>query len=308
MSTSSPIFTDSPRQHPNFIIGALHLFVWVMLHPTAFRNHLKTVNPKLEADDSWLFFLENRRWKKGKTIRFFLQSQILLPILATALFGWIKLLMGVPFSRLAVGMAVAVVMGILPSIISQNLAFSTTFGTVFGLAFGVVVGANNTNMAVVIGMGVASGVAINIAAVMADKKVFGLWESLIVAVMLCVSIGIGGRYQEGNASHGMALSVSLAVGVVLYHWLPYLLYPFMYVANGLLYLLDRLSIDRPYIFLRWHSVGWCERVPQAVSGLDKHLVLAAKKNPTLGNAAIDYVSTTKQQWAAQAAQVKLDAG
>ncbi|MDJ0676925.1 MAG: hypothetical protein QNJ36_16350 [Calothrix sp. MO_167.B42] len=41
--------------------------------------------------------------------------------------------------------------------------------------------------------------------------------------------------------------------------------------------------------------------------MDKHIILIGKRNPTEGKAAIDYLSTSRQRWAAQAAQIELDA-
>lgn len=84
-------------------------------------------------------------------------------------------------------------------------------------------------------------------------------------------------------------------------------HPLVELWNLMLYQLDRGSIDRQKNFLRWHSVGWSNWNILPSYRLDRHLVLVFAKNPIIGQEAIDYVSTTKQKWAAQVAQIELDA-
>jgi hypothetical protein len=100
---------------------------------------------------------------------------------------------------------------------------------------------------------------------------------------------------------------SIGLGLTLVWWLPVVLHPFLTMWNLLLLLADQQRTgDRP-LLLRWHSVFWCEFALLQFWGLDTHLVLAAKRNPANGRAVLEYVVATRQRWAAQAAQIELDA-
>ncbi|MCP4534763.1 MAG: ATP-binding protein, partial [Delftia sp.] len=55
------------------------------------------------------------------------------------------------------------------------------------------------------------------------------------------------------------------------------------------------------------SAFWDEFQRLRLPVLDDHLVLAMERNPTEGQAAIEYLSTGHQRWAAQSAQIELDA-
>ena len=102
--------------------------------------------------------------------------------------------------------------------------------------------------------------------------------------------------------------VGLLLGLVLAWWRPVVLYPITAVWNKLLLQLDeqRLTAGRtPY--LRWHSAFWDEFQRLPLLGLDTHLLLVLEKQPEIGAAALDYLATSHQRWAAQAAQIELDA-
>lgn len=111
------------------------------------------------------------------------------------------------------------------------------------------------------------------------------------------------------------LNVSVAcgwilLGVTMRWWRPLLFYPLETLWNTLLYRLDlahdaaqeagALHIARHAVF--WDALQW---IP--FWGLDAHLVLAVEQNERAGHAAINAVSGTPQRWAAQAAQIELDA-
>lgn len=59
--------------------------------------------------------------------------------------------------------------------------------------------------------------------------------------------------------------------------------------------------------LYWNPGFWDEGQFLRLYGLDEHLVLQAERNPEEGQLAIEYVSRGNQRWAAQAAQIELDA-
>ena len=101
--------------------------------------------------------------------------------------------------------------------------------------------------------------------------------------------------------------VSFLIGVTLNGWRPILLYPFLAVWNALLYRADeRRPATRPSQ-LRYHSAFWDEAQHLPLPGLAEHLVLVLERNFVEGSAALEYLADSRQRWAAQAAQIELDA-
>jgi hypothetical protein len=102
--------------------------------------------------------------------------------------------------------------------------------------------------------------------------------------------------------------LGLLLGLVLAWWRPVVLYPVTAVWNRLLLQLDeqRLPAGRRPL-LRWHSAFWDESQRLPLLGLDTHLLLVLEHQPASGAAALDYLATSHQRWAAQAAQIEMDA-
>ncbi|UNU22429.1 ATP-binding protein [Microcoleus vaginatus PCC 9802] len=108
------------------------------------------------------------------------------------------------------------------------------------------------------------------------------------------------------AVHYMAEIVGFSVALILNLWLPVVLYPFLIIWNTLLYQLDKGRTATKPSFLRWHSAFWDERQRLPLQGLDQHVLLVMERNPEEGKAALNYLSTSRQRWAAQAVQIELD--
>ncbi|MCB0164066.1 MAG: ATP-binding protein [Anaerolineae bacterium] len=100
---------------------------------------------------------------------------------------------------------------------------------------------------------------------------------------------------------------SVVAGLSFPIWGPILLYPFLLGWNYFLYRRDVYCKDKPISYLRWHSAFWDEHQSLQMIGLDDHLLLIMDRNPVEGRAAMDYLATTRQRWAAQSAQIELDA-
>jgi hypothetical protein len=102
--------------------------------------------------------------------------------------------------------------------------------------------------------------------------------------------------------------VGILLGLTLAWWRPVVLYPLLAAWNLLLLRLDerRLPQGRPSL-LRWHSAFWDEVQRLSLISLDAHLLLVMAYRPTEGQQALDYLSTSRQRWAAQAAQIEWDA-
>ena len=141
------------------------------------------------------------------------------------------------------------------------------------------------------------------------ERIAGAW-----AGGLAGALGAGGGLYFFVASAGSyrpLLSFSLAgvlLGLTLAWWRPVAVYPLLVAWNNLLLRLDewRLKNGRAPL-LRLHSVFWDEFQRLRLINLDTHLLLVLEHNPAAGQAALDYVSDSQQRWAAQAAQIELDA-
>ena len=90
-------------------------------------------------------------------------------------------------------------------------------------------------------------------------------------------------------------------------WRPWLTYLPELMTGLLLLRSEEYRRNDRSSFLRWHPAFWDEFQRLPLFGLDEHVVLVAERNPAEGQAAIEYLSTSRQRWAAQAAQIELDA-
>ncbi|MBE2222259.1 MAG: ATP-binding protein, partial [Anaerolineae bacterium] len=100
----------------------------------------------------------------------------------------------------------------------------------------------------------------------------------------------------------------ILLGLTLGWWRPVIFYPFTSAWNLLLQRLDerRLAQGQPSR-VRWHSVFWDELQRLPLIGLDNYIVLLLENDVELGTAVMDSISSGRQRWAAQAAQIEMDA-
>ncbi len=104
--------------------------------------------------------------------------------------------------------------------------------------------------------------------------------------------------------------VGVLLGLTLTWWRPVLSYPFVTAVNTQLYRLDERRLpEKPHrpSLLRFHSAFWDEFQRLKLSGLDAHLLLTMAHNPIEAEAAMEYLNNGRQRWAAQAAQIEIDA-
>lgn len=249
-------YTNSPKQHPNLILGSLQLLFWLLFRPSAWNNHLASINPCLHRDSKSSICFP---WKKPAFWRLLFQGYIILPVMANLLQGLVLLAWGIPIKPILSSVQVGVLLGVV---------CGTTTGTMQGLTAGV---------AVSVGLGVALG---------------GL-QGVSVVLM-----GLG-------VAKDIALGVALGAIVIL--WRPIVRYRFLLLWNNLLYQLDKRQTNRKFSLLRRNCAFWDEWQRLPLSGLDKHLLLVMESHPAEGKAAIEYLTTSHQRWAAQAAQIELTA-
>jgi hypothetical protein len=145
--------------------------------------------------------------------------------------------------------------------------------------------------------------------VIADR-IAGAWAGALAG-----ALGGGGAWMAQlvllmNVPFWPTVPLSLAgflLGLTLPLWRPILLYPFLVAYNLILFRADkRRAPDRPAL-LRYHSAFWDEHQRLPLLGLDDHVILVAERNADEGQAAIEYLISSRQRWAARAAQIELDA-
>lgn len=101
--------------------------------------------------------------------------------------------------------------------------------------------------------------------------------------------------------------LSVLLGISFPRWWSMLLYPLMTVWNTVLYFLDKHDPTSAPALLRWHSAFWDERQILPLYGLETHLLWVATYKPDEAQKAMSFLITGSQRWAAQAAQIELDA-
>jgi hypothetical protein len=90
--TSPPIppnaYTHAPQQHPNLIIGSLQLLFWLFFRPSAWRNHLKRIDPALDYKSKEKSQLG---WRNPDLWRLLIQVYLIFPLIVNftvALVRW----------------------------------------------------------------------------------------------------------------------------------------------------------------------------------------------------------------------------
>jgi hypothetical protein len=101
--------------------------------------------------------------------------------------------------------------------------------------------------------------------------------------------------------------VGISLGLTLAWWRPLFLYPILQAWNLILYRLDERHAGHRPSLLRWHSAFWDELQYMRLSGLDDYLLLTMERDPDAGRSAMEYLSTGRQRWAAQAVQIEMEA-
>ncbi len=142
------------------------------------------------------------------------------------------------------------------------------------------------------------------------KRIANPWAGIFAGIL-----GSGGAYLifaviMERYSWSFILSVSvfaLLLGLTITRWRPVCLYPFQAAWNLLLQRADEKRADSRSSLLHWHSAFWDEHQRLPLFGLESYLVMVAQRNPIEGKAAIEHLSSTKQNWAAKEAQIELDA-
>ncbi|MEW5961913.1 MAG: ATP-binding protein, partial [Chloroflexota bacterium] len=213
-----------------------------------------------------------------------------------------------------------------------NMARPLIFGVIGGIAVGVALGWRTAvRRGLVIGLGfglLVSGLRlIGVIAASPDlnnlanaallvalfalsytlaERIAGPWAGAVAGAFSSGSILLSGFF--GVDFNLLCLGVAcILLGLTAAWWRPVLLYPFLAAWNFLLYRADERRTGLQASLLRRHSAFWDEYQLLPLPGLVEHLVLVAERQPAEGQAALDYLTTGRQRWAAQAAQIELEA-
>lgn len=190
-------------------------------------------------------------------------------------------------------------------------------GLVAGLILGLIVGV----ISVLIDTGVVGGSVQVIALLAFVAAAFALPYTLAEKIAGDWAAGLAGALGGGAglflfATEGVSLwpflwfsLAGILLGLTLAWWRPVLMYPFLLAWNALLYRLDerRLADGTAVPLFHLHSAFWDEFQRLPLLNLDDYLLRLVQADTAEARTAMAYLSSTRQRWAAQAAQIELDA-
>lgn len=146
------------------------------------------------------------------------------------------------------------------------------------------------------------------------KRIANAWSGIIAGIFGSASV-----YMTFNVfTTHYTLSLDLLIipifilSLSIVWWRPLLFCPFTAAWNLLLQHADEKRDSKAGSLFRWHSAFWDEHqyFYFCLSGLENYIVMIAERNPIEGQIAIEYLSSSRQNWAARAArkaQIELDA-
>ncbi|MCP4538377.1 MAG: ATP-binding protein [Chloroflexi bacterium] len=218
-----------------------------------------------------------------------------------------------------VGVAGAAALGVASGWRARNWRRGAAFGVVLGvlgglLAFDVSPIVSDSAMSgMVLGLGSSMLIATSFALPhAAAERIAGPWAGAIAGALGLGAFGglVAFALLLPAAWTFMIVFLSLigtALGLLLSGWRPVLTFPFQAVYDFLLYRADEQRAGDRLSLLRRRSAFWDEFQRLRLPGLEDHLVLVMERNPSEGQIAMEYLSDGRQRWAAQAAQIELDA-
>jgi hypothetical protein len=337
-------YTNSPLQSPNLFLGSLQLLFWLVFRPSAWENHIQHLDPSLKKNFSLFTVFNSQRWQQKKIQQFLFQALIILPILSSLVAGaypifilelsassmLYRMIFGVVFFTVG-SSTLGMVFGILGGI-SGSLTLGITSYTLIAIlkiwTFNI-----STEILKYMMVGISFGISLGLSfGIVSEIKIRTLKRLLFLTVFIVVGIfianvgyitvyqpsegGISGvkilelnpRFRPGEVSERFsAFSMTFCLGLLV-NWLrPTFMTILLTPWHFILYTIDKNQTNNSFSLLSKHIAFWDEWQYLPIWGLEKHLLLILDKNPIEGQAALNYLSTSRQRWAAQAAQIELDA-
>ncbi|MFB2771493.1 hypothetical protein ACE1AT_19720 [Pelatocladus sp. BLCC-F211] len=241
----------------------------------------------------------------------------------------VGILVGIVASRVAYGVALDVAFGVAFGVaprVEIGVAYGVAYGVVLGVAIGLRTNRWLMGVGLGVGLGVVSGVVSSVASSVESSVGLGVGLGVLFSSFFTLPYAITERiagtlagvvagalgnmglwfvifYSSNNTGHQAWLFViGTLLGLTWVWWL----YPLQLAFNTLLYQAEQRRSGSRSSLLCWHSAFWHEHQRLRLFGLDEHIVLVTERNPTEGQAAIEYLNNSRQRWAAQAAQIELD--
>ena len=142
------------------------------------------------------------------------------------------------------------------------------------------------------------------------KRIANPWAGIIAGIFgsagtYIIFALLMGRYSLHVIIPLTFSALFLGLGFVLLR--PLLFYPFQAAWSSILFRADEKRTAEQDSLLHLHPAFWDEHQYLHFFGLENHLVMIAERHPVEGKAAIEYISSTTQSWAAKEAQIELDA-
>jgi hypothetical protein len=267
-------YTHFPLQHPNIFRGSFQLLFWLVFRPYVFRLHIQKMH---EFQLIFLGFI------------LFVVCYISIFVTISFVFATPSLIMGY-YLALLLGLALITLI-VYESVGTAACIFVVTFfwtflGVVTGGFYGVLLA---SHVATSEGSGILTLLGLGIPGIVIGGIGGGVGGFILGFIIGLFTIGI----VIGIPTLASLLR-SMIMAILLIPW------------NALLYYIDARNIKRSYSLLSKNLAFWDEWQYFPLWGLDKHLLLVLEKNPIEGQAALNYLSTSRQRWAAQSAQIELN--
>jgi hypothetical protein len=315
-------YTNTVRRHSNLFSGAFQLLFWLVFRPSVWEDQIKHLDHSLNKNFLLFEILTRQIWQKKQIWKFAFQAFILLPAyasLATGTFSivsstsWENTILGVTF-----GIPISVVFSIIVSII-----FGVAAGTIFGMLASIVIGflvssAYSMLIGTLVGIafgltfGIVTGVKVDITVGLVVGIAFSIIANMIVGDKVLTGTGMVEDQVTFSLPATVVEGLTCTMGSWINWWRPPIMAALSTPFHAILYRIDKarfgdLFFDESTIFLSENIAFWDEWQYLPIFGLDKHLLLVLEQNFMEGQAALNYLSTSRQRWAAQAAQIELDA-
>lgn len=187
-------YTDVPELRDNSVLASLQILVWLFFHPSAWRNHIASVDPGLRPDFC-LAELSRAQWCNPALRRLLLRGYVVGPLTLSLVMVLAMVLLGTESSDTAFGVSF---------VLSWGLTFGLAAGWVISLSAGlmgvvmaglavilIAVGQSETTIIFTSGiaLGLVGGLVGHVTSRLVGRK--PNWSLLrrIGRVVLCVLVG-----------------------------------------------------------------------------------------------------------------------
>ncbi len=290
-------YTHAPQPNPNLILGSFQLLFWLLFRPIAWRNQLSRIFYTLDINS-------NRTSRLLSELS--IQGFLVVPLVVNITFALVLWKLGKSADNIPISAAWAVAwtvwwrVGFTLIVLRGKQSLTLLLEWIVGWGVPVSVMAPHLLLG-----GVSMALIRLFAFAFFGRFTWSWFFGLTFSALLFLVLTVISRVILGVPVLFVPQSILfLSLGVTIDLWRPVLLYPLVTLWNISLYLLDKLRKDNKTI-LRWHSAFWDELQFIPLYGLDIHLLLALKRNPVEGKAAINYLTNSYQRWAAESAQLEL---